>query len=326
MAPILKIDTTIPKLLNIIHPIICAPMHAVSGGVLATKVTEAGGLGLIGAGYCSRDWLETELNIAKKGMFGVGFITWKLADNPTLLDLALEKNPRAIWLSFGDITPFVDKIKKANIPLICQVQTVQQAKECKANGADIIVAQGAEAGGHGATRGAIALIPAVVDAVTPLPVLAAGGICDARGVAASFILGAQGVVMGTRFLAAKESLASEYAKTAVVKSSGDNTTRTRIFDYARGFDWPKPYTARALNNKFITTMGLYHKTESITEKDKEFIRIEYNKSFEQGNNENMAVFAGEGIDMIHDIPLAQTILERIVRELHQLSVSYEIAI
>ena len=248
-----------------------------------------------------------------------------MAENPTLLDLVLERNPRAIWLSFGDITPFVNKIKNSNVLLICQVQTVQQAKECKALGADIIVAQGAEAGGHGAARGGMALIPAVVDAVSPLPVLAAGGICDARGVAAAFILGAQGVVMGTRFLATKESLASEYAKTAVVTSSGDNTIQTRIFDYARGFDWPKPYMARALNNKFITTMGSYQNIELVKEEEKEFIRLEYNKSLKQGNNTDMAVFAGEGIDMIHDVPLARTALERIVRDLSQLSVFYEIA-
>ena len=109
----ITVETSIPKSLNITHPIICAPMHAVTGGVLASKVTEAGGLGLIGAGYSSRDWLEEELRNATKGMFGVGFITWRLAENPALLDLALEKTPRAIWLSFGDISPFVEKNQKS---------------------------------------------------------------------------------------------------------------------------------------------------------------------------------------------------------------------
>ena len=97
-------------------------MHAVTGGLLASKVTEAGGLGLIGVGYSSRDWLKVELNNAKKDMFGVGFISWRLAEHPDLLDLALESKPRAIWLSFGDISPLVEKIKKAKVPLICQVQ------------------------------------------------------------------------------------------------------------------------------------------------------------------------------------------------------------
>lgn len=316
----LKSKTVIPKILDITHPIICAPMHAVSGGILASNVTLAGGLGLIGVGYSSRDWLEKELNNATKGKFGIGFITWKLAENPTLLDLALERNPRAIWLSFGDITPFVDKIKKANLPLICQVQTVEQAKKCKILGADIIVAQGTEAGGHGASRGSMALIPAVVDAVVPLPVLAAGGICDARGAAAAFILGAQGVVMGTRFLATKESLASEYAKEAVVNSSGDNTIRTRIFDYARGFNWPKPYTARVLNCNFISRMESYDNADLVSEEEKKQIELEYNKSLEKKKLEDIAVFAGEGIDMIHDIPPAKTILERMVNELHQIIV------
>ena len=314
----ITVETSIPKILNITHPIICAPMHAVTGGLLASKVTEAGGLGLIGVGYSSRDWLEEELNKAKKDMFGVGFISWRLAEHPDILDLALERKPRAIWLSFGDISPFVDKIKKAKVPLICQVQNVKQAKECKAQGADIIVAQGAEAGGHGAARGAIALIPAVVYAVSPIPVLAAGGICDARGVAAAFVLGAQGVVMGTRFLASKESLASEYVKAAVISSSGDNTIRTRIFDYARGLNWPNPYTARTINNNFVSRMSSYHNAESVSDEEKYIVQSEYNQSLCEGKNEDLAIFAGEGIDMIHDVLPASVILDKIMNELNKI--------
>ena len=247
----MRTANSICKILDTSHPIICAPMANVTGGVLATSVTECGGLGVIGGGYCYPDWLKRELGLAKDNTFGVGFITWRLAQSPSILDTVLERNPRAIWLSFGEIEPFVEKIKNNNITLICQVQTVRQAKECKEKGADIIVAQGTEAGGHGGDRGSMALIPAVVDVVFPLPVLAAGGISDARGIAASMMLGAHGVVMGTRFLASEESLASNPAKMSVVRSSGDDTIRSNILDYARGYYWPRPYSGRTIVNGFI---------------------------------------------------------------------------
>ena len=303
-----KLSARINSLLNISYPLICAPMANVTGGLLATRVTEAGGLGLIGSGYCDTQWLENQLSVATPGMFGVGFITWRLAENPGLLDLALNNKPRAVWLSFGEIEPFVEKIKRAKVPLICQVQNVKQAKECKTKGADIIVAQGTEAGGHGATRSAMALIPSVVDAVSPLPVIAAGGISDARGFAAAFMLGAEGVVMGTRFLACEESLASDYAKNAVVTLSGDNTIRTSIFDYGRGYNFPKPYTARSLENQFINR---WTRKNDLSDEEKEHLKKEYQHSVMEGNDENIAVFAGEGIDLIHNVLPAKKIIDQL---------------
>lgn len=314
-----KISARINDLLNISHPLICAPMANVTGGLLATRVTEAGGLGLIGSGYCDTQWLEKQLNVAKPGMFGVGFITWRLAENPDILDLALKNKPRAVWLSFGEIEPFTEKIKKANVPLICQVQNVKQAKECKAKGADIIVAQGTEAGGHGATRSTMALVPSVVDAVTPLPVMAAGGISDARGFSAAFMLGAEGVVMGTRFLACEESLASDYAKTAVVNSSGDNTIRTSIFDYGRRYNFPKPYTARSLQNQFTNR---WTRKNKLSEEEKEHLKKEYQHSVMEGNDKNIAVFAGKGIDLIHNILPAKIFIEQLVCDLHKIKVDF----
>ena len=285
-------------------------MANVTGGVLATSVTECGGLGVIGGGYCHPEWLKRELGLAKDNTFGVGFITWRLAQNPSILDMALERNPRAIWLSFGDIQPFVEKIKNHNIPLICQVQTVRQAKECKEKGANIIVAQGTEAGGHGGDRGSMALIPAVVDAVFPLPVLAAGGISDARGIAASMMLGAQGAVMGTRFLASEESLASNPAKMSVVRSSGDDTIRSNILDYARGYDWPRPYTGRTIVNGFIQK---WNKKDIQCEEDKVTLKQDY----EGESHDDPVVFAGEGIDMIHNVLPTKIIMDQIITDLQR---------
>jgi nitronate monooxygenase len=129
---------------------------------------------------------------------------------PEALDLALETQPAAVMLSFGDPTMFAPRIKAAGSTLICQVQSVAGATTAAEAGADVIVAQGRDAGGHaGMMRGTMGLVPAVVDAVAPIPVVAAGGIADGRGLAAALSLGAAGVLMGTRFAATRESLQSD---------------------------------------------------------------------------------------------------------------------
>ena len=195
----MTISTRLTERLGISATIVLAPMDLVSGGALAAAVSAAGGLGLIGGGYGDEAWLTRELNAANDTRVGVGFITWSMAKNPRLLDLALERRPPAIMLSFGDIEPHAGKIKAAGAQLICQVQTLEQARDVAARGADILVAQGAEAGGHGISRATFPFVPAVVDAFPAIPVVAAGGIADGRGLAAALMLGADGVIMGTRF-------------------------------------------------------------------------------------------------------------------------------
>ena len=161
----MTISTRLTERLRVEHPIMLAPMDVVADGKLAATVSKAGGFGIIGGGYGNEAWLARELDAAGDARIGVGFITWSMAKNPRLLDIALERKPAAIMLSFGDVEPHVGKIKSAGALMICQVQTVEQAKEGAANGADVLVAQGAEAGGHGISRGTFALVPAVVDAV-----------------------------------------------------------------------------------------------------------------------------------------------------------------
>ena len=137
--------------------------------------------------------------------FGIGFITWSLAKQPALLDIALEAGPRAIMLSFGDPKPFAPRIKSSGALLICQVQDEAMARQALDAGADILIAQGTEAGGHGASRTTIDIVPAIVDlAAGRVPVAAAGGIGDGRGLAAMMMLGASGVLLGTRFYASQE--------------------------------------------------------------------------------------------------------------------------
>jgi nitronate monooxygenase len=187
---------------------------------------------------------------------GCGFITWSLARAPELLDQALERQPATVMLSFGDLHPFAERVHAAGIPLIAQVQTLDQARHALDAGAEIVVAQGGESGGHGMTvRSTFTLVPDVVDvAAGRAPetlVLAAGGVADGRGLAAALMLGADGVVVGTRFWASSEALVSPRAHQRALGSDGGSTYRTRVYDYVRRLDWPPEYNERALSNPFV---------------------------------------------------------------------------
>jgi nitronate monooxygenase len=310
----MTLQTKLTGLLGIRHPVLLAPMGGTAGGALAAAVSAAGGLGLIGGGRSDAEWLEREFVAAGNQTVGCGFITWGLAKRPELLDHALGHTPAAIMLSFGDASPFIARIKSAGVPVICQVQTLAQARQVLEQGADIIVAQGSEAGGHGAVRATLPLVPAVVDAVAAsgrdMPVVAAGGVADGRGLAAALMLGAAGVLMGTRFHAAKESLLPPAAKERIVHSSGDDTLRTKIFDIAAGGDWPQEYTGRVLANRFSEK---WRGREPMLAADAgELAR--YAEARVSDDFDTAVIHAGEGIDLIHAIEPAGEILARVVAE------------
>src|SRR5690349_1744976 len=307
----MAISTRLTGLLKIQHPILLAPMDVVADGKLAATVSRAGGFGVIGGGYGNEEWLARELAAAGDARIGVGFITWSMAKNPRLLDLALEHNPVAIMLSFGDVRPHADKIKRAGAVMLCQVQTVEQAKDAVANGADALVAQGAEGGGHGIARGTFALVPAVVDVACGVPVAAAGGVADGRGLAAALMLGADGVLVGTRFYATREAFGAQGAKERIVAASGDTTIRSILFDIARRNVWPAPYTGRVLRNEF-SEKWRGREAELMQHQASEAAR--YDKARTEGDFDTAAVIAGECVDMIGDIPPAAEVVERIAKE------------
>src|SRR5665213_1923668 len=159
----MALHTRLTELFNIEHPIISAPMAFAAGGNLAAAITNAGGLGLIGGGYGDAEWLEREFSEARNARVGCGFITWSLAKCPELLDLALTYSPAAVMLSFGSPIPFAARVKAAGARLICQIQNMEHAREAVAANADVIVAQGAEAGGHGMFRATLTLVPEIAD-------------------------------------------------------------------------------------------------------------------------------------------------------------------
>ena len=234
--------TRLTEMLSIEHPIISAPMAFAAGGKLAAAVTAAGGLGLIGGGYGDAEWLEREFAEARNTRVGCGFITWSLAKRPVLLELVLAHSPAAVMLSFGSSVQFAPRIKGAGATLICQVQNMEHARAAVGVGADIIVAQGAEAGGHGLVRATFTLVPEIADYLAkaaPATVLvAAGGVADGRGLAAALMLGADGALIGSRFWASAEALVHAAFQNAAIDADGDATTRTTVVDIVRKADWP----------------------------------------------------------------------------------------
>lgn len=319
----MAITTALTRLLDITHPIILAPMGGVAGGKLAAAVSQAGGFGIIGggygdqrAGYGGKSFMDEQFRAAGNARIGVGYITWSLARFPELFDQALDHAPKAFFLSFGEETLFASRIKAKGITLICQVQDLDGARRALDAGADIIVAQGTEAGGHGKSgRTTLTLTPAIVDIAGNVPVVAAGGLSDGRGLAAALMLGASGILVGTRFWATPEALGSDAAKQLLTTARGDDTLRTRVFDIVRELDWPEGYSGRAIANAFSRQ---WHGNEQELAKNLKPETEAYWKAANAGDTSRAVVFAGEGLDLIHDIKPAGEIVALIAEEAERL--------
>jgi nitronate monooxygenase len=305
------LTTAFTRLLSVEHPVVLAPMGGTAGGALAAAVSSAGGLGLLGAGGGSdRRWLDRELSIVTERTgrpWGVGFLTWGL--DITTLDRVLGAGPAAIMLSFGDPVPFAGRIKQAGVPLIVQVTDLDEARQAIDVGADVVVAQGSEAGGHGRNgRSTMSFVPVVADLAGVVPVLAAGGIADGRGIVAALALGAAGVVVGSRFQATQESLAAPEVVKAIVDSCGSQTERTRILDIARSSQWPPQYTARVLANRFLDQ---WRGQEDALRSDAQ-ARLDYDVAVSRGDLEAVSVWCGQAIDLIDDVPPAAELVTRMI--------------
>ncbi len=307
----MPLSTPLTELLRIEHPVLLAPMGMVSGGALAAAVTRGGGLGMIGAGYGKAEWLDAEFDAAGNARVGVGFITWSLDRQPELLDLCLERKPAAVMLSFGDPTPYVAKIKQAGGKVICQIQNLRDAKAAVQAGADIIVAQGTEAGGHGASRATLPLVPAVVDAAGQIPVVAAGGIADGRGVAAALALGAAGVLLGSYFYISEESLVHPRLKQAVLSASGDDVVRTKVFDMVRGYTWPEPYTGAALANSFLKR---WHGNEDELRSQLDSEMPRYAEAAAEADPDTHVLFISQSADLLRESKPAEAMLEKLMAQ------------
>ena len=311
-------------------PIALAPMAQVSGGALSAACARAGALGLLGGGYGELPWLQTQHAQALQllqddapalNRIGCGFITWKLNEDASALDWLLDQPhiPAALMLSFGDPRPYAARIAKRGVPLVCQIQRLEQLPQCLEAGAAVIVAQGAEAGGHGTSgvhaRATISLVPEMADALAAHSpstlLLAAGGIADGRGLAAALMLGADGVLMGTRLWASAESLASSGAVAAALQAHGDDTVRSSVFDVLRRKSWPPEFDFRALRNR------LHREWESRVDELRaapEAARADYEAGVAAQDFDRAHVTVGEAVGLLRDAPSAAVLIARITRQ------------
>ncbi|MEH3155228.1 MAG: nitronate monooxygenase [Gordonia paraffinivorans] len=230
-------------------PIVCAPMGGAAGGVLAGAVSRAGGLGMIGMGSSgSADRLRTELSVfaAPDRPWGIGLVDWRMRQDTDLLSTALNAHPTLLSVSFGEDLGWVATARAEGITTTTQVATVDGAHRAQDAGVDVIVARGSEGGGHGApTVGALTLLCAVLDRVD-VPVLAAGGIASARGVAAALAAGAAGVWIGTALSGCAESLVDDHTRATLAAADETTTEVTTRFDRAAGYPWPDHLPQRVI--------------------------------------------------------------------------------
>jgi nitronate monooxygenase len=242
--------------------------------------------------------------------WGVGFLSW--AADPGVVASALAHQPPAVMLAFGDPRPFAGLVRDAGALLILQVTDLAEARQAVEAGADVIVAQGTEAGGHsgGNGRSTFAFVPVVADLAAPTPVLAAGGIADGRGVAAAFALGAAGALIGTRFLATPEALCDPAVAKAIIDSSGEDTERSTILDVARGAPWPGRYPARALRHPF-TAQWSGREAELA---GSEAARQAYREAIAAGTIPPVPVWASQAIDLVTDLMPAADLVRRLAAE------------
>ena len=316
MMTTMALSTAFTELFSVQYPIALAPMGGSAGGALAAAVANGGGLGLVSGGSGDPDWLVRELPIAAAGTskpWGVGFQSW--AVDAGTVERALDLNPAAVMLSFGDPRPLAEPVRRAGAALIVQVTDLEEARQAVDLGADVIVAQGTEAGGHGAGRGRSTLpfVPVVVDLAAPVPVLAAGGIADGRGVAAALALGADGALIGTRFQATAESLADPSAKKAIIEGRGADTERSNVLDIARGSRWPSKYPARTLGHPFLDQ---WRGREDELAANPE-ARQAYQDGVARGDLPALPVWASEAIDLITDLPSAADLVAALAAQAEQ---------
>ncbi|MGH3548165.1 MAG: NAD(P)H-dependent flavin oxidoreductase [Pseudonocardiaceae bacterium] len=310
----MSLRTAFTKLVSVRHPVVLAPMGGSAGGALAAAVSNGGGLGLVGGGRGDRDWLARELAIVAKRTdkpWGVGFLAWSV--DVDTVTRALEHQPKAIMLSFGDPGPFVEAVRGAGARLIVQLTDLDEAKRALDLGADVIVAQSGEAGGHGGRRATLPFVPVVVDLAGPVPVLAAGGIADGRGLAAALALGAAGALIGTRFQASFEALVPAAVTKAILGGGGEDTERSRVFDIARGVGWPQRYTARTLRNAFLDRWrGREDELSGDTA-----VQQAYHDAAEEGDLAVVPVWASEAIDLITALSSATDLVAALATEAEQ---------
>src|SRR5215218_9078657 len=248
--------TWLTERLRLDVPLVSAPMANAAGGRLAGAVSAAGALGMIGvAPAATPGWVVEQAELARSAAagrpFGLGLLAWALDDRPDQLDAAVASGAALVSVSYGDYARCVQPLRDAGILVATQVGTLGEARAGVQAGVDVVVARGSEGGGHGrGDVGTLPLLQLVLDDVD-LPVLAAGGVAGARGLAAVLAAGAAGAWVGTAFLVCPEAETSAVARQRLIAAGGTATAYGRVFDVGQRLAWPPEYGGRALRNAFF---------------------------------------------------------------------------
>jgi nitronate monooxygenase len=308
------IHTRICDLFGIDHPIISAPMAGTATAELAAAVSEAGGLGLIGGTTGNNpDWLREQIRLVRNRTqkpFGVGFIS-SFPGLDRLVQVVIDEHVPVVSHSFADPTPYVAAAHTAGIKIIAQVQKVSHARVAAMAGVDVIAAQGTEAGGHTGYSGTLPLVPAVIDVVGSIPVVAAGGIADGRGLAAVLMLGAEGAWLGTRFVASHEAMAADWKKQRAVQAGTDDTILTKVYDLVADAPFPKDIGDRVLSNSFTAE---WHGRDQEVVARREELKAQWDSADQAGDSSVGKVQVGNATGLILSVEPAGTIVRRIVSE------------
>jgi len=313
------IHTRVCDIFGIEHPVMLGGMASITAPELAAAVSNAGGLGGVGGSYLD----GAKMKDVAAGMrahtdkpFAINFLLF--VNNQASFAAALEAAPPVMafaWPADGqDLAPWFDRAHAAGCKVMFMADSVAGARRGADAGADLIVAQGTEGGGHVAWMAASVLVPMIVDAVAPIPVLAAGGIADGRGLAASLALGAEGVLLGTRFLATVESPLHANFKQAILDSDGHDTVLTEIPDVAGGRVWPGAM-ARALRNSFIDR---WSGREWALRQNQRSAAVALKAAQQAGDVDEGSLLIGQDAGLIDDLPTAGDLIARMVAEAEEI--------
>ena len=309
------IRTAFTELLGIKHPIALAGMAGDTTPDLVAAVTNAGGLGILGVSDKAPEQLDravAETREKARGPFGLNLLLNFMSDEE--IDLVLAKRPAVFstaWPGDGqDLKAIFAKAHDAGAKVLHMVSTVVDALKAAEAGADVIVAQGTDGGGHIGLVGTVVIVPAVANAVAPIPVLAAGGIADGRGLAAMLALGASGVLMGTRFIATTEAPLHDAFKQKIVDSDGTDTIVTDVGDVMLGGDWPGAF-ARVVRNRVIERW-LGRLNELRRRRDEAYRQMV--ESRHRGDLDEAVIYYGQSAALIGEIVPAGEVVMRVVRE------------
>lgn len=279
------IRTIINELLNITYPIIQGGMAGIADAQLAAAVSNAGGLGVIGTGYASEDWTREEIRKAKlltKKPFALNIMLLN-REAEKIGKVAMEEGVRIIITGAGSPGKYIPAWKNKGIKVIPVIPSVSIAQRVEKMGADAVIAEGGEAGGHIGEINTMALIPQVVDAVD-IPVIAAGGIGDGRGLAAALMLGAVGVQMGTRFLVAYECNISRAYKEKILQAKD---TSTIVTGRATG------HPVRVIKNQLAREAQRLEKINALPEEYEKLSKGSLNRAAREGDMETGSIMAGQ---------------------------------